>query len=263
MYPQRSVMTCGLATALEPPHFNHAPVRGAIGASFSRRSRAGSFNPRTRVGCDQCVCVSCLQLHCVSIHAPAWGATWAHTFFRYLTTVSIHAPAWGATAAAGLGGHGHAVSIHAPAWGATSATLPTSYCGTVFQSTHPRGVRRCPCRRYRTPSRFQSTHPRGVRPSYRCRCPVRRPVSIHAPAWGATSWTSSRIPTRSSFNPRTRVGCDLVDILKDTHEIEFQSTHPRGVRRCKCRCSQSGKLCFNPRTRVGCDCFHVLSSRFP
>ena len=32
MYPQRSVMTCGLATALEPPHFNHAPVRGAIGA---------------------------------------------------------------------------------------------------------------------------------------------------------------------------------------------------------------------------------------
>ena len=31
MYPQRSVMTCGLATALEPPH----------------------FNPRTRVGCDQ------------------------------------------------------------------------------------------------------------------------------------------------------------------------------------------------------------------
>ena len=29
MYPQRSVMTCGLATALEPPHFNHAPVRGA------------------------------------------------------------------------------------------------------------------------------------------------------------------------------------------------------------------------------------------
>lgn len=29
MYPQRSVMTCGLATALEPPHFNHAPVWGA------------------------------------------------------------------------------------------------------------------------------------------------------------------------------------------------------------------------------------------
>ena len=58
MYPQRSVMTCGLATALEPPHFNHAPVRGAIGASFSRRSRAGSFNPRTRVGCDNGISAS-------------------------------------------------------------------------------------------------------------------------------------------------------------------------------------------------------------
>jgi len=32
MYPQRSVLTCGLATALEPPNFNHALVRGAIGA---------------------------------------------------------------------------------------------------------------------------------------------------------------------------------------------------------------------------------------
>ena len=75
MYPQRSVMTCGLATALEPPHFNHAPVRGAIGASFSRRSRAGSFNPRTRVGCDEYSYVGPMTAHEVSIHAPAWGAT--------------------------------------------------------------------------------------------------------------------------------------------------------------------------------------------
>ena len=75
MYPQRSVMTCGLATALEPPHFNHAPVRGAIGASFSRRSRAGSFNPRTRVGCDGQLVLSISQRLFVSIHAPAWGAT--------------------------------------------------------------------------------------------------------------------------------------------------------------------------------------------
>ena len=75
MYPQRSVLTCGLATALEPPNFNHALVRGAIGAiqyvagyvtkfqsthprgvrhhgqNKSRRKEA-CFNPRTRVGCD-------------------------------------------------------------------------------------------------------------------------------------------------------------------------------------------------------------------
>ena len=53
MYPQRSVMTCGLATALEPPH----------------------FNPRTRVGCDTMTSQFCRHFVRVSIHAPAWGAT--------------------------------------------------------------------------------------------------------------------------------------------------------------------------------------------
>ena len=54
------------------------------------------------------------------------------------------------------------------------------------------------------------------------------------------------------FNPRTRVGCDdALRMIADIEE-EFQSTHPRGVRPwadawSRCRCS------FNPRTRVGCD----------
>ena len=52
MYPQRSVMTCGLATALEPPHFNHAPVWGATKCSSFSLSSFYRFNPRTRVGCD-------------------------------------------------------------------------------------------------------------------------------------------------------------------------------------------------------------------
>jgi len=33
----------------------------------------------------------------VSIHAPAWGATWTHLTAISLQKVSIHAPAWGAT----------------------------------------------------------------------------------------------------------------------------------------------------------------------
>ena len=76
-----------------------------------------------------------------------------------------------------------------------------------------------------------------------------------------------------SFNPRTRVGCDVTtdtSIAKVMVSIHapvwgatqpynfkkgiawFQSTHPCGVRlitRPKCR-AQCG---FNPRTRVGCD----------
>ena len=231
MYPQRSVMTCGLATALEPPHFNHAPVRGAIGASFSRRSRAGSFNPRTRVGCDQCVCVSCLQLHCVSIHAPAWGATPSSCplglrsgRFNPRTRVGCDAlprcsresgPSFQSThprgvrlRVAGGSGAGGLVSIHAPAWGAT------------------RGA----CRRVALYKKFQSTHPRGVRLGYASGAACGGSVSIHAPAWGATrtpkkhrrgllvsihapAWgaTEKELARRyeiTSFNPRTRVGCD-------------------------------------------------------
>ncbi len=53
MYPQRSVMTCGLATALEPPHFNPRTRVGCdAGDAVQARAHAG-FNPRTRVGCDK------------------------------------------------------------------------------------------------------------------------------------------------------------------------------------------------------------------
>ena len=144
MYPQRSVMTCGLATALEPPHFNHAPVRGAIGASFSRRSRAGSFNPRTRVGCDGQLVLSISQRLFVSIHAPAWGATprpltgfLRHKSFNPRTLVGCDwRPCWAFPSASRfqsthprgvrLGKKRQlprttGVSIHAPAWGATNA----------------------------------------------------------------------------------------------------------------------------------------------
>ena len=61
-------------------------------------------------------------------------------------------------------------------------------------------------------AQFQSTHPRGVRHRFPDRSGGGRPVSIHAPAWGATrSWTA-----RAS---RSRM---------------FQSTHPRGVRLFPC-----------------------------
>ena len=78
--------------------------------------------------------------------------------------------------------------------------------------------------------RFQSTHPRGVRPFPPTAVFPELPVSIHAPAWGATAcadeslheahvsihapaWGATATDTRHSdfdnrFNPRTRVGCD-------------------------------------------------------
>ena len=212
-----------------------------------------SFNPRTRVGCDTASAGYAITHTLVSIHAPAWGATFPRTLASWGRKVSIHAPAWGATSLSchivqrtsrfnprtrvgcdqlreafalqrfEVSIHAPAwgatciddpvfcfclVSIHAPAWGATSASARKAASVSVFQSTHPRGVRRAGSSPPRCSHRFQSTHPRGVR--------------LHYAALASSSPTC--------FNPRTRVGCD-----KHTSE-GFASL-----------------FCFNPRTRVGCD----------
>ena len=147
---------------------------------------------------------------------------------------------------------------------------------------------------------FQSTHPRGVRrPQDGVGPAAGALVSIHAPAWGATFWGCKKprcIPWFQSthprgvrqecvipyispidgFNPRTRVGCDsmasyrpsMIFLFQSTHprgvrpmrqatsdkeDAMFQSTHPRGVRRTRRRRQSRLSQCFNPRTRVGCD----------
>ncbi|MHB9293880.1 hypothetical protein Holit_02999 [Hollandina sp. SP2] len=124
----------------------------------------------------------------VSIHAPAWGATYCRESSNKSRYVSIHAPAWGATHIA-LDGQAKImqVSIHAPAWGATLRYFAPPVDGIEFQSTHPRGVRLgTPLPRNWQKSWFQSTHPRGVRPPDSPVSIQSWKVSIHAPAWGAT-----------------------------------------------------------------------------
>ncbi len=78
---------------------------------------------------------------CVSIHAPAWGATSQECGIDYTIDVSIHAPAWGATRCGGFCFCCGQVSIHAPAWGATEQ-YKKSFDDAKFQSTPPRGGRR-------------------------------------------------------------------------------------------------------------------------
>ena len=83
------------------------------------------------------------EIAAVSIHAPAWGATRWTQDSPQAPAVSIHAPAWGATSRdARLVCHAELVSIHAPAWGATIRLRVCSFWLVMFQSTHPRGVRR-------------------------------------------------------------------------------------------------------------------------
>ena len=124
MYPQRSVMTCGLATALEPPHFNHAPVRGAIGAIQYVAGYVTKFQSTHPRGVRRDGSITGRRRVLVSIHAPAWGATWGKQDKR-LEKVEV--------------------SIHAPAWGATFVNLFGLSRMIMFQSTHPRGVRPTHC----------------------------------------------------------------------------------------------------------------------
>jgi len=71
---------------------------------------------------------------------------------------------------------------------------------------------------------------RGATPTTRP-CRLQRPVSIHAPARGATMASIHVVIVASSFNPRTREGCDSNWLSAWGVLWQFQSTHPRGVRR--------------------------------
>ena len=123
------------------------------------------------------------------------------------------------------------VSIHAPAWG---ATFTGKQIGLILISFNPRTRVGCDDEKLLKMShmeRFQSTHPRGVRQSNRFDFWQKEYVSIHAPAWGATMSLLLTACNTSSFNPRTRVGCDTLSFVQDDPFWPFQSTHPRGVRR--------------------------------
>ena len=191
---------------------------------FNPRARAGRdlspdrsgrcipccFNPRARAGRD-CTVFACHGFDSqVSIHAPARGATFVPAVSYQPVAVSIHAPARGATSNPdGYVERGVYVSIHAPARGATTFMRTSRGAHRRFQSTRPRGARRYIHGTSRgAHRRFQSTRPRGARLAHVRLCrpgkgfqstrprgarqmavfaPVSAsPVSIHAPARGAT-----------------------------------------------------------------------------
>ena len=156
-------MTCGLATALEPPHFNHAPVRGAIGASFSRRSRAGSFNPRTRVGCDP------LLLRTLPVEAG----------FNPRTRVGCDRMEAFATSMDSAFQSTHPRGVR-------PRLRQQARRWRKFQSTHPRGVRHLDGERILLRALVSIHAPAwgATKSAYATTTPP--PVSIHAPAWGAT-----------------------------------------------------------------------------
>ena len=166
------------------------------------------------------------RLPTISIHAPAWGATVDIGLIHGRGHISIHAPAWGAT-------QGNAARMVAYQFQSTlphgerpdsrhSQDMscyfnPRSRMGSDsrrwmdlrcagFQSTLPHGERH--------PSPIRSTSTWNFNPRSRMgsdsdvtsdsRC---NPISIHAPAWGATS-----------------------TVLSPISSLIFQSTLPHGER---------------------------------
>ena len=144
------------------------------------------------------------------------------------------------------------VSIHAPAWGATDA-LTTTNAAALFQSTRPRGARLMGITSLDVDAWFQSTRPRGARPWLLSRLDKLRGVSIHAPAWGATSpspspsssesvsihapaWgaTSFTTSSRTSYSVSIHApawGATCGTATRFSGAQLFQSTRPRGARR--------------------------------
>ena len=153
----------------------------------------------------------------------------------------------------------------------------------MFQSTHPRGVRR---HATRPPTALCCFNPRtheGCDKTLHIPLPCALTVSIHAPTRGATL-SSSRIASLiCSFNPRTHEGCDgrfflcvarydvsihaptrgaTMGVALVCDALEFQSTHPRGVRPPGPSLTAALPLCFNPRTHEGCDSYSLVESYF-
>jgi len=256
----------------------HAPAWGATAVEAFEAADVPGFNPRPRVGGDLSGVLVTPQTALFQSTPPRGGRRAAVLVASGIGWVSIHAPAWGATPSRRSRCAGGMFQSTPPRGGRRVPFVVRPTAGR-FQSTPPRGGRHANMRWRNTLKAFQSTPPRGGRHAgYRCvdeevgvsihapawgatrreACPIPRPgVSIHAPAWGATRRSPRCEGCQWRFNPRPRVGGDLVDPPPPLYCCVFQSTPPRGGRPSP-RSNRPSLSCFNPRPRVGGDVMPVF-----
>jgi len=224
-----------------PRGARHRPTSKAHGLHcFNPRARAGrdvirhsngadlfSFNPRARAGRDITLLKQC-EAVIVSIHAPARGATSVLIFDHHVSIVSIHAPARGATFH--FPKHGNQFIGFNPRARA-GRDEKRGHCQRLDSCFNPRARAGRDLRRPLLFLRLQRFNPRARagRDRFDGILCLRRRVSIHAPARGATHPGRQR-PSASMF----------------------QSTRPRGARLNPLR-RLPGQACFNPRARAGRD----------
>ena len=185
------------------------------------------------MGCDLVPCVLPFSVCSLSIHAPAWGATWIMKSIAY---------------SGGCFQSTHPRGVRPPPSG-------TACWSASFQSTHPRGVRRRFANVSNRQSSFQSTHPRGVRRVTECRNDPDSRLSIHAPAWGATRSRCRRRWIRQGLSihapawgaTRGRGSRKMQTNVLSIHAPAWGATGAAALNR------PFASRSFNPRTRVGCD----------
>ena len=191
-------------------------------------SGVASFNPRSRMGSDVLMLVESGELN-VSIHAPAWGAT----MHCHIVLILL----FGFNPRSRMGSDFHE-SIN-------------RRDGTKFQSTLPHGERPFILFLDCTLRQFQSTLPHGERLQIFASASDLALVSIHAPAWGATS-TATGEPEDIVVSIHAPAWGATSSFGFIGTPFKFQSTLPHGERQQLTRLRAQLKS-FNPRSRMGSD----------
>ena len=263
----------------------HARGSGVSRFDVGRRNDAGSpqadrrayhgdcFNPRPRAGSDKSVAGECLAAPRFNPRPRAGGDS-RHRHFFLGIGVSIHAPARGATNSRRSRSHDKRSFNPRPRAGGDRRYDQNADPSPI--STPPRGGRQ-----------GMTSCVSGVRAGFNPRPraggdAVGRPeehygpvsihapargatvwlpagdrltvVSIHAPARGATAWWHGSTTTPARFNPRPRAGGDPRRRCRSSPASRFQSTPPRGGRPYQLAPIQDPIGRFNPRPRAGGDC---------
>ena len=285
---------CRQNTSCQWSHFNPRTHVGCDIALLKIVRMLRNFNPRTHVGCDVAPVLPVGRGVHISIHAPTWGATYSSSNAGWVFTFQSTHPRGVRHSTKHLPAYYRQFQSTHPRGVRRADVISYSDLFGKFQSTHPRGVRHYCLIAVINQVGFQSTHPRGVRhimigsetalfnfnprthvgcdsaSRLTCLTPI---ISIHAPTWGATTaqdllkmgveisihaptWGATKFYVNTegslefqSTHPR---GVRLIIIYFLLRYRTFQSTHPRGVRRLSLSFCKSS-IYFNPRTHVGCD----------
>ena len=170
-----------------------------------------------------------VQLHLVSTHAPARGATSAQPALPGETRFQLTRPR-----------------------GARPPARATPWALPSFQLTRTRGARRLPDLLDMLDKSFQLTRPRGARLESAGNHVFPGDVSTHAPARGATRDSACTQRQQRSFNSRAREGRDQPSTLAPATPSRFNSRAREG-RDVFSLTSAPAAISFNSRAREGRD----------